>query len=326
MTADMGKDYLLTKHCNLIDLVSSTVRRLIVVSLATLMVISASNANAQVDGITGLKLTGPATEIEAFLDDFFERFSSLSERRRTSEQSRAMVPLLRHTRGKYEQSPATSRAANPLDSARGLIAKLWLHGPKAWVITELDLLPSSAFAKVYFASVDESRPDPIPFGFKFLKVGQRWKIGGYLDLRALPGEHEGWQNLITTGDSEAPELVFTNYMDEIETLYSPKNAKESMQLAPQVEQKLAPMWMPTEDATQSLGRSMMTFSQLQPRNWHFVSSDYIEADSELVIQASAGNPVMRRNLGMAAMMGSGMKFTLEKVDGEWLLKSYGRKR
>ncbi|MBO6505947.1 MAG: hypothetical protein JJ850_02700 [Kordiimonadaceae bacterium] len=274
--------------------------------------------------LQGLELTGPAKDIEIFLDGFFERFSKLSESRRSVENSRAMVPLLRHTRAKYEQSPASARGANPLDSARGLIAKLWLHGPKTWVITELDMLEDSAFAKVYFVSVDETRPDPIPFGFKFLRAGKRWKIGGYLDLRSMGGEHEGWQNLVLTGDSSSPEAVFTTYMDQIETYYSPKNAKESMQLAPQVEEKLSPMWMPTEDASQSLGRSMMTFSQLQPRNWNFVSSDYVDTNSELVIQASAGNPVMRRNLGMASLMGSGMKFTLEQVDGEWLLKSYGR--
>ena len=286
----------------------------------------ALSAGANAQSITSLELTGPAKDIEVFLDSFFERFSSLSEGRRTAENSRAMVPLLRHTRSKYEQSPASARGENPLDSARGLIAKLWLHGPKNWVITELDLLEDSAFAKVYFVSVDETRPDPIPFGFKFLRAGQRWKIGGYLDLRSMGGEHDGWQNLVLTGDSSSPEAVFTTYMDKIETYYSPRNAKESMQLAPQVEENLSPMWVPTEDASQSLGRSMMTFSHLQPRNWHFVSSDYVDENSELVIQASAGNPVMRRNLGMASLMGSGMKFTLEQVDGEWLLKSYGRSK
>lgn len=285
-----------------------------------------NTAPSGAQSLQGLELTGPAKDIEVFLDSFFERFSTLSESRRTVENNRAMVPLLRHTRSKYEQSPASARNSNPLDSARGLIAKLWLHGPKNWVITELDMLENSAFAKVYFVSVDESRPDPIPFGFKFLRSGKRWKIGGYLDLRSMGGEHEGWQNLVLTGDSTSPEAVFTAYMDKIETYYSPKNAKESMQIAPQVEENLSPMWMPTDDATQSLGRSMMTFSQLQPRNWNFVSSDYVDENSELVIQASAGNPVMRRNLGMASLMGSGMKFTLEEVDGEWLLKSYGRSK
>lgn len=293
-------------------------------ALAGVAFLPASPAVAQ--SIQGLKLTGPAKDIEVFLDGFFERFSNLSEKRRSVENNRAMVPLLRHTRAKYEQSPAAARGANPLDSARGLIAKLWLHGPKSWVITELDMLEDTAFAKVYFVSVDEARPDPIPFGFKFLRAGKRWKIGGYLDLRSMGGEHEGWQNLVLTGDSTSPEAVFTAYMDKIETYYSPKKAKESMQLAPQVEENLSPMWMPTEDASQSLGRSMMTFSQLQPRNWNFVSSDYVEENSELVIQATAGNPVMRRNLGMASLMGSGMKFTLEQVDGEWLLKSYGRSK
>lgn len=304
---------------------SVKVRRLaVLLSLLGLALTPAAPSVAQ--SLTGLKLTGPAKDIEVFLDGFFERFSTLSESRRTVENNRAMVPLLRHTRAKYEQSPASARNSNPLDSARGLIAKLWLHGPKSWVITELDMLDDSAFAKVYFVSVDESRPDPIPFGFKFLRSGKRWKIGGYLDLRSMGGEHEGWQNLVLTGDSSSPEAVFTSYMDKIETYYSPKNAKESMQLAPQVEEKLSTMWMPTEGASQSLGRSMMTFSQLQPRNWSFVSSDYVDANSELVIQASAGNPVMRRNLGMASLMGSGMKFTLEQVDGEWLLKSYGRSK
>ena len=291
--------------------------------VATLSIFSLP-ASATLNPIQGLQLTGPAKDIEVYLDQFFERFSELSEKRRSGTNPRAMIPLLRHAKSQYEQSPAAARMSNPIDSAKGLVAKLWLHGPKTWAITELDYLGDSAFAKVWFQSIEEGRSDPIPFGFKFLKAGQRWKIAGYLDLRGLGVQEDNWQNLMVTGEENSPELVFTSYMDQIEDLYSPKKAKESMQLAPQVQQKLAPMWLPTEDATKSLGRSMMTFSQLQPRNWQFVSSDYVQSDSELVIQATAGNPVMRRNMGMATMMGSGMKFTLERVGDEWRLKSYGR--
>lgn len=294
--------------------------------IATLVasIVFASSASANLTPIQGLQLTGPSKDIELFLDDFFARFSELSEKRRSGTSPRAMIPLLRHAKATYARSPAARRADDSIDSAKGLIAKLWIHGPKTWTITELDWLEDSAFAKVWFQSVAENRTDPIPFGFKFLKAGEKWKIAGYLDLRGIDTEQVNWQSLIVTGDENSPEAVFTNYMDQIEQYYSPKKAKESMQLAPQVQQKLAPMWLPTEDATKSLGRSMMTFSQLQPRNWQFVSSDYVEADSELVIQATAGNPVMRRNMGMATMMGSGMKFTLERVGEEWRLKSYGR--
>ena len=284
----------------------------------------ASSASANLTPIKELQLTGPSKDIEIFLDGFFARFSELSEKRRSGTSPRAMVPLLRHAKSTYERSPVASRAEDPIDSAKGLVAKLWIHGPKTWTITELDWQKDSAFAKVWFQSVADNRPDPIPFGFKFLKAGQNWKIAGYLDLRGIDTESINWQSLIVTGNENSPEMVFTNYMDQIEQYYSPKKAKESMQLAPQVQQKLAPMWLPTEDASKSLGRSMMTFSQLQPRNWQFVSSDYVESDSELVIQATAGNPVMRRNMGMATMMGSGMKFTLERVGDEWRLKSYGR--
>ncbi len=293
--------------------------------LAGFALVIAPFASASQQPLSSVELTGPASDIEQFLDDFFDRFSTYSKGRRANVNSRAMIPLLRHTKGAYQSSPA-ARRANPSDSAAGLIAKLWIHGPKSWTITEFDWVGDSAFAKVYFKSVDESRPDPIPFGFKFLKSGSRWKIGGYVDLRSLSGNHDGWHDLIIEGNTSSPEVVFTTYMDKIEQFYSPKKAKESMQLAPQVQENLAPLWLPTEDATKSLGRAMMTFSQLQPRNWQFVSSDYVEENSELVIQASAGNPVMRRNLGMAAMMGSGMKFTLERVGDEWLLKSYGRDR
>lgn len=303
----------------------SVLARLAGAFLVGLTFVSVPLANASQQPLSSVELTGPASDIEQFLDDFFDRFSTYSKGRRADTNSRAMIPLLRHTKGNYQSSPATRRA-NPSDSAAGLIAKLWIHGPKSWTITEFDWVGDSAFAKVYFKSVDESRPDPIPFGFKFLKSGSRWKIGGYVDLRSLSGNHDGWHDLIIEGDTSSPEVVFTAYMDKIEQFYSPKKAKESMQLAPQVQENLAPLWLPTEDATKSLGRAMMTFSQLQPRNWQFVSSDYVEENSELVIQASAGNPVMRRNLGMAAMMGSGMKFTLERVNDEWLLKSYGRDR
>lgn len=272
------------------------------------------------------ELTGPAKDIELYLDEFFERFSALSKSRRTAKNSRAMIPLLRYTKSEYERSPVAGPSVRASNSAVGLIAKLWIHGPKSWTITELEMTGESAFAKVYFQSVDEARPDPIPFGFKFLRSGTRWKIGGYVDLRSLAGDHGNWHDLIVAGNSSSPEAVFTAYMDKIEEFYTPRKAKESMKIAPQVQESLSPMWLPTEDATKSLSRAMMTFSQLQPRNWQFVSSDFIDENSELVIQASAGNPVMRRNLGMAAMMGSGMKFTLERIDEEWLLKSYGRSR
>jgi len=271
-------------------------------------------------------LTGPALEIEAFFDSFFTRFSDLTKARRGANQAKAMIPLLRHTKAKYDRSPATKVAKRPVDPAMNLISKLWMHGPKSWTISEIELTQDGAFAKVYFHSIDETRPDPIPFGFKFQKVRKNWKIGGYVDLRSVINETGNWQDLIVTGNAEGPEAVFAAYMDKIKHYYTPKKAKESMQLAPQVQESLSPMWLPTEDATKSLSRAMMAFSQLQPRNWQLVSSDFLDENSELVIQASAGNPVMRRNASMAAMMGSGLKFTLERGEDEWLLKSYGRSR
>lgn len=271
-------------------------------------------------------LTGPVKEIEAFFDSFFTRFSNLSKDRRGAKKERAMIPLLRHTKAKYDRSPAAKVAKKPVDPAMGLISKLWMHGPKSWTITELEMTGDGAFAKVYFDSVDENRTDPIPFGFKFHNSGKKWKIAGYIDLRSVIDGSGNWHDLIVTGNDASPEAVFSAYMDKIEFYYTPKKAKESMQLTPQVQESLSPLWLPTEDATKSLTRAMMTFSQLQPRNWRIVTSDFVEENSELVIQASAGNPVMRRNASMAAMMGSGLKFTLERGEEEWLLKSYGRSR
>lgn len=319
------------KGGNVIAWSFGTISKLLVLFLggALLAVPSAGVSASQGSAISQIdvpELTGPTKDIEIFLDDFFDQFSKLSQARRGSANPRAMIPLLRHTKAKYERTPVSGRSTNPGESATGLIAKLWMHGPKTWTITEMKLVGDSAFAKVYFQSVDEARPDPIPFGFRFLKMGTNWKIGGYIDLRSLPGDFGNWQDLIVTGLDSSPEAVFTAYMDKIEEYYTPQKAAESIELAPQVQESLSPMWLPTEEATRSLGQAMMTFSQLQPRNWQFVSSDYVEENSELVIQASAGNPVMRRNLTMAAMMGSGMKFTLEQIDGEWLLKSYGRSR
>ncbi len=270
-------------------------------------------------------LTGPALEIEAFLDSFFTRFSDLTKARRSSNQAKAMIPLLRHTKAKYDRSPAAKVAKRPVDPAMSLISKLWMHGPKSWTISEIEMTQDGAFAKVYFHSVNESRPDPIPFGFKFQKVRKNWKIGGYVDLRSVINETGNWHDLIVTGNAESPEAVFAAYMDKIKHYYTPKKAKESMHLAPQVQESLSSMWLPTEDATKSLTRAMMAFSQLQPRNWQLMSSDFLDENSELVIQASAGNPAMRRNASMAAMMGSGLKFTLERGEEEWLLKSYSRK-
>ena len=127
----------------------------------------ASSASANLTPIKELQLTGPSKDIEIFLDGFFfARFSELSEKRRSGTSPRAMVPLLRHAKSTYERSPVASRAEDPIDSAKGLVAKLWIHGPKTWTITELDWQKDSAFAKVWFQSVADNRPDPIPFGFK----------------------------------------------------------------------------------------------------------------------------------------------------------------
>ena len=270
--------------------------------------------------------TGSAKEIEVFFDSFFTRFSDLTKARRGAKKARAMIPLLRHTKAKYDRSPATRVAKKPVDPAMGLISKLWMHGPKSWAITEIEMTEDGAFAKVFFQSVDEARTDPIPFGFKFQKSGKKWKIGGYVDLRSVINANGDWHDLIVSGHKASPEAVFAAYMDKIKHYYTPKKAKESMQLSPKVQESLSPLWLPTADATKSLTRAMMTFSQLQPRNWQLVSSDFIDENSELVIQASAGNPVMRKNASMAAMMGSGLKFTLERGEEEWLLKSYGRSR
>lgn len=275
---------------------------------------------------TPAPLTGPAKEIEVFFDSFFTRFSDLTKARRGAKSSRAMIPLLRHTKAKYDRSPATKVAERPVDPAMGLISKLWMHGPKSWTITEIAMTPDGAFAKVFFQSIDEARDDPIPFGFKFQKKREKWKISGYVDLRSVIDADGNWHDLIVSGNNASPEAVFAAYMDKIKHYYTPKKAKESMQLSPQVQESLSPLWLPTPDATKSLTRAMMTFSQLQPRNWQLISSDFIDENSELIIQASTGNPVMRRNASMAAMMGTGLKFTLERGEEEWLLKSYGRSR
>lgn len=295
-------------------------------AILVLAFLSGATGVAQPVAASQAPLTGPAKEIEAFFDSFFTRFSDLSKDRRGAKKERAMIPLLRHTKAKYDRSPATKIAERPVDPAMGLISKLWMHGPKSWTITELEMTGDGAFAKVFFESVDENRIDPIPFGFKFHNAARGWKIAGYVDLRSVINENGNWHDLIVVGHDDSPEAVFSAYMDKIEFYYTPKKAKESMQLTPQVQESLSPMWLPTEDATKALGRAMMAFSQLQPRNWTMVSSDFIGENSELVIQASAGNPVMRRNASMAAMMGSGLKFTLERGEEEWLLKSYGRSR
>lgn len=295
-------------------------------AVLTLVLLSGFGSAVQPVSASQAPLTGPAKEIEAFFDSFFTRFSSLTKDRRGAKKARAMIPLLRHTKAKYDRSPATKIAEKPVDPAMGLISKLWMHGPKSWTITELEMTGDGAFAKVFFDSVDENRVDPIPFGFKFHNTGRSWKIAGYVDLRSVINENGNWHDLIVVGHDASPEAVFTAYMDKIKFYYTPKKAKESMQLTPQVQESLSPLWLPTEDATKSLSRAMMTFSQLQPRNWQLVSSDFIDENSELIIQASAGNPVMRRNASMAAMMGSGLKFTLERGEEEWLLKSYGRSR
>lgn len=278
------------------------------------------------EGGNAAELAAPqANGLEEFLDEFFTRFADLSKNRRAgSTNDRAMIPLLRLTKSKYERSPAARRGPRSLEPSIGMIAKLWLHGPKSWTVTEMEILGDSAFAKVFFNSVMAGRPDPIPFGFKFQKAGKNWKISGFVDLRSVNDASGNWHDLVVSSSNVTPEKAFTAYMDEIERYYAPRNAKNSMQIAPQVQENLSPMWMPTEDAGKSLSRSMMTFSQIQPRNWQFVSSDIVGEDAELVIKASSGNPVMRRNLGMAAMMGSGLMFRLERVDDAWLLKDYGR--
>lgn len=297
----------------------------IAILLTSVFLVGAVGASQSV-AASQAPLTGPVKEIEAFFDSFFTRFSSLTKDRRGAKKERAMIPLLRHTKAKYARSPATKIAEKPVDPSMGLISKLWMHGPKSWTITELEMTGDGAFAKVYFDSVDENRTDPIPFGFKFDNSGRDWKIAGYVDLRSVIDGGGDWHELIVTGNDTSPEAVFSAYMDKIEYYYTPKKAKESMQITPQVQESLSPLWLPTEDATKSLSRAMMTFSQLQPRNWNLISSDFVDGNSELVIQASAGNPVMRRNASMAAMMGSGLKFTLERGEEEWLLKSYGRSR
>lgn len=274
----------------------------------------------------GLQLTGPAADIEVFLDDFFTRFSKHSEKRRASTEDRAMIPLLRHTKSNYETSPAAGKKNLPFDPTIGIISKLWIHGPKSWRITEMQVIGDTAFAKVFFESVKSGRSDPIPFGFQFMKMGERWKIAGYLDLRSVPDDGANWHNLMVVEEVNSPEVMFTTYMDQIERYYAPNKAQESMKITPQVEENLSPLWLATEEASKSSSRAIMTFSQLQPRNWQFVSSDFVNENAELIIKASAGNPTMRRNLGMAAMMGSGLKFTLEKVEDEWLLKEYSRSR
>ena len=295
-------------------------------SLATsafLLSTGASAAEAQT--LTPIVAAGPAEqELEVFLDEFFTQFSDLSAKRRSNPQGRAMIPLTRLAKSKVERSPAMRGVPRALDPSASVIAKLWLHGPKEWTVTEMDVEGDSAFAKVYFLSIMAGRPEPIPFGFRFSKSGQRWKINGFVDLRSVPQQDGNWHELIVSAVKESPEASFTAYMDEIERYYTPRKAKESMQIAPQVQESLSPMWLATENATKSLSRSMMTFSQIQPRNWQFVSSDFDGEDAELVIKASAGNPVMRQNLGMAAMMSSGLMFTLERGEGGWLLKDYGR--
>lgn len=296
------------------------------VVIAVLVVLAGVSGEGRSAAATPAPLTGPAKEIEVFFDSFFTRFSDLTKARRGATSSRAMIPLVRHTKAKYDRTLATRAAKRPVDPAMGLISKLWMHGPKSWTITELEMTADGAFAKVFFQSIDEARVDPIPFGFRFQKKGKKWKIGGYVDLRSVISSSGNWHDLIVSGNSASPEAVFAAYMDKIKHYYTPKKAEESMQLAPQVQESLSPLWLPTPDATKSLTRAMMTFSQLQPRNWQLISSDFVDENSELIIQASTGNPVMRRNASMAAMMGSGLKFTLERGEEEWLLKSYGRSR
>lgn len=276
---------------------------------------------------TPMALQGDAAQISAYMNDFLKRFSNISEQRRGKAGQRAMIPLLRHTKANYERTPGVrAEGAVEIDPTMAIIAKLWMHGPKSWEIKDISVVGNEAYALVDFQSIKAGRPEPIPFGFRFFKKKKDWKINGFVDLRQNEGEAGSWQNLIVEKEVSSPEAVFTKYMGKIAHYYSPAKAKESMQLAPQIKQELSPWWLPKEDAEKAMSVSLMTFSQLQPRNWQFVSSDYVEENAELVIKASAGNPVMRRNLGMASMMGSGLKFTLERIEDEWLLKEYGRDR
>jgi hypothetical protein len=270
-------------------------------------------------------LVGPGAEVEKFMDEFFTDFASFSKHRRADSKGKAMIPLLRLTKSNYEMSNLASESVLG-DPSLALIAKLWIHGPRSWEISDMNVVGDTAYARVAFQTVQSGRSDPIPFGLKFLKVGAKWKINGFVDLRSVSITGNDWYDLIVESHQYSPEAFFTAYMDKIATFYSPKKARRSIELAPQIEANLAPLWLQTPDASKSSSRAMMTFSQLQPRNWQFVSSDYVDENAELIIKASAGNPAMRRNLGMAAMMGNGLKFTMERVETDWLLKSYGRVR
>lgn len=285
-----------------------------------------SSASASTSTPTAVAFQGDAAQVSDYMNKFLERFSSISEQRRGKAGQRAMIPLLRHTKSNYERTPVRkAEGAVDMDPTLAIIAKLWMHGPESWNIKDITIDGDQAYALVDFQSIQAGRPEPIPFGFRFTKVNKEWKINGFVDLRET-NDASDVQNLIVQRAVSSPEAVFTKYMGKIEEYYSPQNAQKSMQIAPQIKQELAPWWLPKDDAEQSMSVSLMTFSQLQPRNWQFVSSDFVEENAELVIKASAGNPVMRRNLGMATMMGSGLKFTLERMEDEWLLKEYGRDR
>ncbi|WP_262695774.1 hypothetical protein [Kordiimonas aquimaris] len=287
----------------------------------------ADDAVAQSDVVpVAVQLTGPAAEVEVFMNGFFERFAKFSKARRGSSQDRAMIPLLRHTKSNFDSTPAIATKDVPVDPSLGLISKLWIHGPESWQIAEMEVEGNTAYAKVFFQSIQSGRPDPIPFGLKFYRAQNDWKIVGYVDMRAVPSEGLAWQQLFVVKNDVSPEAVFSDYMEKIEHYYAPSKARESMKITPQVQQNLSPLWAPTQDALKSSSRAIMAFSQIQPRNWQFVSSDLVDENAELVIKASAGNPVMRRNMGMAAMMGSGLKFTLEKAEERWLLMKYSRAR
>lgn len=292
--------------------------------------VSSASAETRADAATNVpsqpQFTGSAGEVEVFMNEFFSRFADISKKRRASSNDRAMIPLLRHTKSNFETSPALVPADAPVDPSLGLISKLWTHGPASWQIAEMVVEENTAYAKVFFKSVQSGRPDPIPFGLKFAKMRNDWKIVGYVDMRAVAPEGHDWQQLFIVKNDISPEAVFADYMEKIEHYYAPSRARESMKITPQVKETLSPLWAPTETAEKSSSRAIMAFSQIQPRNWQFVTSDLVNEDAELVIKASAGNPVMRRNMGMAAMMGSGLKFTLEKSDAKWLLKEYGRSR
>lgn len=294
--------------------------------IAGAIALTAPTVSASTSTPAAATLQGDAAQISEYMNKFLERFSSISEQRRGKAGQRAMIPLLRHTKSNYARTPAQkAEGAVDMDPTLAIIAKLWMHGPKSWDIKDITIQGNEAYALVDFQSIKAGRPEPIPFGFRFAKVRKEWKINGFVDLRETD-DAGNVQNLIVQRTVSSPEAVFTKYMGKIEEYYSPQNAKKSIQLAPQIKQELAPWWLPKDDAEQSMSVSLMTFSQLQPRNWQFVSSDFVEENAELVIKASAGNPVMRRNLGMATMMGSGLKFTLERMEDEWLLKEYGRDR